>query len=219
MRMSRASLGILGTTNNAIPSNAAECAAAGGTWSDATTPISFNGQTINLPVGCQATSKTPGYEASSPGAFSSAAGENETLVQAMAPMISTTGPGAQIMQIEEERQEGLNPPIPADLQQYFLTITPNAQGDITTNLAPTSSTVPSSAVTPASAGTASSSLTSAAANTASTQATGIQSTPGTAASGCFQLFGSSEPCWGPIGEYTALLGIAALIGLYFLMKK
>jgi hypothetical protein len=36
---------------------------------------------------------------------------------------------------------------------------------------------------------------------------------------CFQLFGASEPCWGPVGQYTALLGIAALVGLYFMTKK
>lgn len=38
------------------------------------------------------------------------------------------------------------------------------------------------------------------------------------ASSCFQLFGSTEPCWGPIGEYTVLAGIAVLIGLYFMTK-
>ena len=35
---------------------------------------------------------------------------------------------------------------------------------------------------------------------------------------CFQLFGSAEPCWGPIGEYTALAAIAIVVGLYFMTR-
>ena len=46
---------------------------------------------------------------------------------------------------------------------------------------------------------------------------GSNSTP--APTGCLQLFGTTEPCWGPIGEYTLLAGLAALIGLYLLMGK
>ena len=48
---------------------------------------------------------------------------------------------------------------------------------------------------------------------------GSSSTLLSSSTGCFQLFGSTEPCWGPIGEYTLLLGIAAAIGLFLMMGK
>jgi hypothetical protein len=51
-----------------------------------------------------------------------------------------------------------------------------------------------------------------------TTGTAVSSSTTTSTS-CFQLFGVSEPCWGPVGQYTALVGIAALVGLYFMMKK
>jgi len=54
--------------------------------------------------------------------------------------------------------------------------------------------------------------------TSATASTG-STVPTLASTGCFQLFGGSEPCWGPIGQYTALVGIAAIVGLFLLMRK
>jgi hypothetical protein len=41
----------------------------------------------------------------------------------------------------------------------------------------------------------------------------------TTASGCFQLFGVSEPCIGPIGQYTLLVLIAVGLGLFWMGSK
>jgi hypothetical protein len=86
------------STGTDVPQNAAECAAAGGTWSNGTTPITFNGQQIQLPVGCQATSLTPGYMASSSGAYGQpgtgdAAAPVLTLAQANAMTTPAQAPG------------------------------------------------------------------------------------------------------------------------------
>jgi len=36
---------------------------------------------------------------------------------------------------------------------------------------------------------------------------------------CFQLFGSTEPCIGPIGQYTAFVLIAVGIGIWFMVRR
>jgi len=82
------------------------------------------------------------------------------------------------------------------------------------------SSAPASAVTPPASGSSStnppaSSVTPA----ASASLPPIVAPAATAASGCLQLFGASEPCWGPIGEYTVLAGLAALVGLWLMFRK
>lgn len=80
----------------------------------------------------------------------------------------------------------------------------------TMSLAPTGGASGGTTGGTAAGGTTGGGTTTAAATTSVTAAT---------TTGCFQLFGSSEPCCGPIGQYTALVGIAAIVAVFFMLRK
>ena len=119
---------------------------------------------------------------------------------------SAFGPGysfAQNAAANDAMNAAVNPGMQLTETGNLVPVTPS------TSSAPTTTTVPASAVTPPAVASPSSSSSSSA----------PPSSGAAAPQGCFQLFGATEPCWGPIGQYTALAGIAVILGLYFFTRR
>ena len=199
MRMHRAALGVLGQSYTCGPCQFALPGVAPSTIGGVAIPYC----PVSGYVPCAdeiAGPSTPGYEASSPGAFYASPPPAPALTPLQAQTLAITG-------------GYLAPQTPAQAAAIQVAST-----------SPTPANPAASTVTPSASGTPGSGVTTVTPSASGTPGSGVTqqptaSTSGSTSTACFQLFGSTEPCWGPVGQYTALLGIAAVVGLYLMMRK